>query len=79
MMSIPSDETELEVKQRFKNRGSDFPTMVAAIGLVVMMVMGAFFNIWTLRQRAEQDTKNNLAKLALVIAEQTSRSFQSVD
>lgn len=53
--------------------------MVAAIVLVVMMAVGAFFNIWTLLERTEQDTKNSLAKLALVIAEQTSRSFQSVD
>uniref|UniRef100_Q07SC8 Sensory/regulatory protein RpfC n=1 Tax=Rhodopseudomonas palustris (strain BisA53) TaxID=316055 RepID=Q07SC8_RHOP5 len=78
-MSISPDDDDMEVKQRYNDRESDFPTMVAAIVLVLMMAVGAFFNILTLRQRAEQDTKKNLAKLALVISEETSRSFQSVD
>jgi len=78
-MSISSVEAELDEKPRFKDPASDFPFMVAAIVLVVMMAMGAFFNIWTLRQRTERDTQNSLDKLALVISAQTSRSFQSVD
>jgi PAS domain S-box-containing protein len=53
--------------------------MVAAAGLVVMMVLAASFNVWTLRQRVERDAQANLSKLALLIAEQTARSFQSVD
>jgi two-component system, sensor histidine kinase len=64
------------------NRGgrvSPFATTIAVAALVVLMVCAAGLTIWNSHTRVEAESRASLAKLALVIAEQTSRSFQSVD
>ncbi|MGA7804685.1 ATP-binding protein [Bradyrhizobium sp.] len=58
---------------------SSYLPMFAAATLMLLMVAAAGATIWNLHDRVEQDTKANLARLALVISDQTSRSFQSVD
>jgi two-component system, sensor histidine kinase len=64
---------------KWRGRVSPLVTMIAAAALVVLMVCAAGFTIWNLHTRVETESRARLAKLALVIAEQTSRSFQSVD
>ena len=64
---------------RSQGRISPRLMMIAAATLVVLMVCAAGITVWNLRQQADRETRANLGKLALVIAEQTSRSFQSVD
>jgi PAS domain S-box-containing protein len=58
---------------------SPLATMIAAATLVVLMVCAAGIAVWNMHQQTDRETRANLAKLALVIAGQTSRSFQSVD
>jgi PAS domain S-box-containing protein len=53
--------------------------MIGAAALVVLMVCAAGVAIWNMHEQTDRDTRASLGKLALVIAEQTSRSFQSVD
>jgi len=60
-------------------RISPYVTMAAAGVLTLLMVVAAGLTIFSLHQRVENGTKANLAQLALVISEQTSRSFQAVD
>jgi hypothetical protein len=54
-------------------------TMIAAAILVLAMACAAGFTVWNLHERVEGESQSGLAKLSLVIAEQTSRSFESVD
>jgi len=75
---IPGD-FEPEADTRVVDHGAHFPIIAAATTLVVLMVVAAVFNVWTLRERVERETKQSLSKIALVVAEQTSRSFQSVE
>ncbi|MDF3809609.1 MULTISPECIES: ATP-binding protein [Rhodopseudomonas] len=77
-MSLTPDDFEPEVDAELEEREGKFPMIAAATLLVVLMVVAAVFNIWTLRQRVERETKDSLSKIVLVTAEQTSRSFQSV-
>jgi len=58
---------------------SPLATMIAAATLVVLMVCAAGVVVWNMHEQTDRETRANLAKLALVIAGQTSRSFQSVD
>jgi two-component system, sensor histidine kinase len=60
-------------------RMSPHLTMVAAGALTLLMVIAAGMTIFHLHERVEGETKAHLAQLALVISEQTSRSFQAVD
>jgi PAS domain S-box-containing protein len=62
-----------------RGRMSPLVTMVAAAALVVAMVCAAGVTVWNLHERVQNESRAGLTKLALVIAEQTSRSFQSVD
>lgn len=78
-MLTPSNGLEPDPGQKVTQRSSDVAILTAAIVLVVVMLVAAVYSIWTLRQRVVHDTKSTLDKLALVISEQTSRSFQSVD
>jgi two-component system, sensor histidine kinase len=64
---------------KWGGRVSPFATTIAVATLVVLMVCAAGFTIWNSHTRAEAESRASLAKLALLIAEQTSRSFQSVD
>jgi len=54
-------------------------TMIAAATLVVMTVCAAGTTVWNMHDRVDQETRTDLGKLALVVAAQTSRSFQTVD
>ena len=62
-----------------RGRVSPMVTTVAVAMLVVAMVCTAGLIIWNLHVRVEAESRAALAKLSLVIAEQTSRSLQSVD
>jgi PAS domain S-box-containing protein len=53
--------------------------MAAAATLVVLTVCAAGITVWKMHDQVDRDARANLGKLALVIADQTSRSFQSVD
>ena len=49
-------------------------------GLLVVLTLGAaVFSIWRLREEATQEAGGYLQSIGLVLAEQTSRSFQAVD
>ncbi|HEY0330895.1 MAG TPA: PAS-domain containing protein, partial [Rhodopseudomonas sp.] len=54
-------------------------TMFAAATLVVLTVLAAGVTIWNLHDKIDRETRGNLGKISMVLAEQTSRSFQSVD
>lgn len=58
---------------------SSYFAMAAAAILSVLMVIAAGITIIHLYERVENGTKANLAQMSLVIAEEASRSFQSVD
>lgn len=60
-------------------RVSPLVTMAAAAALVVLTVCAAGTTVWRMHEQADRETRANLGKLALVIADQTSRSFQAVD
>jgi PAS domain S-box-containing protein len=62
-----------------RGRLSPLVTTIAVALMVVLMVCTAGLIIWNLHTRVEAESRAGLAKLALVIAAQTSRSFQSVD
>lgn len=53
--------------------------VIAAALLMMMSVVAAGSAIWNLHSRVEMETQASLGRVALVIAEQTSRSFQSID
>lgn len=54
-------------------------SMIVAAFLMVLSVVAAGSAIWNLHSRVEKETQAGLGRVALVIADQTSRSFQSVD
>jgi PAS domain S-box-containing protein len=58
---------------------SPYLTMVTAGIMAALMVIAAGLTILHLQQRVEEGTKANLAQLALVLSEETSRSFRAVD
>jgi PAS domain S-box-containing protein len=68
-----------EAAATLRNRLSPLVTMVAAATLVALTVCAAGITVWKMHEQADREVRTNLGKLALVIADQTSRSFQSVD
>jgi PAS domain S-box-containing protein len=62
-----------------KSRTSEHFPLIAAGILMALIVIAAATAMWNLHARVERKTLDVLAKLSLVIAEQTSHSFQSVD
>jgi PAS domain S-box-containing protein len=62
-----------------RGRMSPLVTMAAAATLVVLTVFAAAMTVWKMHEQVDRDARANLGKLALVIADQTSRSFQSVE
>ena len=48
-------------------------------GLLLTMVAAVTLTIWDMRNVALRDTRQNLGKLGIAIAEQTTRSIQAVD
>jgi PAS domain S-box-containing protein len=54
-------------------------TMLAAATLVVLTACAAAVTVWKMHEQVDRDARANLGQLALVIADQTSRSFQSVE
>jgi len=62
-----------------QGRVSPLVTMAAAAALVVLTVCAAGTTVWKMHGQVDRETRANLGKLALVIADQTSRSFQGVD
>jgi PAS domain S-box-containing protein len=77
--STASDSTAEPRAATWRGRVSPLLTMIAAAILIVLMVGAAGFTVWNFHARVERESEVSLAKLSLVIAEQTSRSFQSVD
>ncbi|MBV9561014.1 MAG: response regulator [Bradyrhizobium sp.] len=53
--------------------------MQAAAILTLMLVVAAGLSIVNLHERVEKGAKANLAQLSMVLAEETSRSFQAID
>jgi len=53
--------------------------MVAAGLLMLLAIVAAETTIWQLHARADRETQAGLGRIALIIADQTSRSFQAVD
>jgi PAS domain S-box-containing protein len=72
-------ETATRPARIWRRQLSPLATMIAAATLVVLMVCAAGVAVWNMHQQTDRDTRANLGRLARVIAEQTSRSFQSVD
>jgi CheY-like chemotaxis protein len=58
---------------------SPLATMISAAALVMVMVCAAAATLWNMHEQTDRDARATLGKLAMVIAEQTSRSIQSVD
>ena len=54
-------------------------TMLAAATMVVLTVCAAAMTVWKMHEQVDHGARVDLGKLALVIADQTSRSFQSVE
>ena len=50
-----------------------------SIALIVALIVGALFAIWELRQGAITDAEEDNHRLGVVLAEQTTRTFQAVD
>jgi two-component system, sensor histidine kinase len=72
----PDDDPAADSRE---SRPSPHMEMFAAAALMLLAVAAAALTIWNLHDRVERETKADLARIALVISEQTSRSFQSVD
>jgi hypothetical protein len=53
--------------------------MVAAATLVIVTVCSAGITVWNLHEQIDGEARANLGRIALVIAEQTSRTLESVD
>ncbi len=53
--------------------------IAAGGGLLLMMVAAVSLTIWDMRKVAQNDMHQNVGKLGIAIAEQTTRSFQAVD
>ncbi len=53
--------------------------MAFAAVLIVLTVLAAGTIVWSMHREADHDARDDLGKLSLVIAEETSRSLQSVD
>ena len=53
--------------------------MAFAAALIVLTVLAAGTIVWSMHREADHDARDDLGKLSLVIAEETSRSLQSVD
>jgi hypothetical protein len=52
---------------------------IATAVLVLVTFITATFAIWELREAALEDAETDLTRTSLILAEQTARSFQSVD
>lgn len=63
----------------WSSRASPFITMIAAAALVLVTVCAAGVTVWKMHAQVDRETRANLGKLALVIADQTARSLQAVD
>jgi diguanylate cyclase (GGDEF)-like protein len=50
-----------------------------SIVLTAALILAALFAIWALRQGAIRDTEDDNHRLGVVVAEQTTRTFQAVD
>ena len=75
----PVDRLDGRISRSPKLGTSPRFAMIAAAILTAFAVAAAGSTIWNLHERVEQDTQEDLNRLALVIADQTSRSFQAVD
>jgi diguanylate cyclase (GGDEF)-like protein len=53
--------------------------VMISIVLTVALILAALFAIWALRQGAIRDTEEDNHRLGVVVAEQTTRTFQAVD
>lgn len=63
----------------WSSRASPFFTLVIAAALVLVTVCAAGLTVWNMHDQVDRETRANLGKLALVIADQTGRSLQAVD
>jgi PAS domain S-box-containing protein len=78
-MIFQQDSSTIDLECTAKPRLSPWVTMIAAVMLVVLTVCAAGITVLNSHEQTDRETRDNLGKLATVIAQQTSRSFQSVD
>lgn len=79
MAHEPSGQAGVTTARPSKDSIIPYLPMIAAAFLMVLSVAAAGIAIWNLHGRMEKETQAGLGRVALVIADQTSRSFQSVD
>lgn len=79
MTHDPVDQPGPPMAKTSKDAIVAYLPMIAAALLMVLSVAAAGSAIWYLHDRLERETRAGLGRIALVIADQTSRSFQSVD
>ena len=75
----PFGQADVPVARSSKDAVVPYLQMVVAAFLMLLSVVAAGVAIWNLHDRVEKETRAGLGRVALVIADQTSRSFQSVD
>ncbi len=51
--------------------------MAAAAGLVVLMAVAVGYAVWSMRDKADREARDHLAKLALIVAAEISRSYEA--
>ena len=81
MTTLPATSPNVR-NERFRQPGRPvitFLPMFAAAILMLVAMAAAETTIWDLHGRADRETQTGLDRVALIIAEQTSRSFQAVD
>jgi hypothetical protein len=79
-MTSLQESRETVARAATRNRGvSPLIIMAGAAALVVLSICAAGMTVWQMYEQVDRETRANLGKLALVIADQTSRSFQAVD
>ncbi|HKT18280.1 MAG TPA: ATP-binding protein [Stellaceae bacterium] len=63
----------------FFTRSTNRLLAATGIGAVAVMLLAAGFAVWTLYETTLENAQRMLANVSLVLAEETARSFQSVD
>jgi signal transduction histidine kinase/FixJ family two-component response regulator len=79
MAHQPPGQADVATARPSKDAIVPYLAMIVAAFLMVLSVAAAGSAIWNLHDRVEKETRAGLGRVALVIADQTSRSFQSVD
>ena len=79
MAHEPPEQADVAIARSSKDSIVPYLPMIVAAVMMVLSVVATGSAIWNLHGRVEKETQAGLGRVALVIADQTSRSFQSVD